>query len=91
MKRYFLNSSGLGLVEVLVASVIAMIVIMGVGNIILDSQKAQKNVQLDQNAGFFANQMFLHKQNLDYNIDLLLIPSYLHIKNFQTIIPCELK
>ena len=52
-----LNTAGLGLVEVLVASVIAMIVIAGVGNIVLDSQKAQKSVQLGQSAGFFTNQL----------------------------------
>ena len=52
-----LNSAGLGLVEVLVASVIAFIVIGGVGSIVLDSQKAQKNVQLGQNAMFFTNQL----------------------------------
>jgi Tfp pilus assembly protein PilV len=57
MKIRFLNSAGLSLIEVLVASTIAMIVILGVGNIILDSQKAQKNVQLGQNASFFTNQM----------------------------------
>ncbi|MGZ3690163.1 MAG: PilW family protein [Pseudobdellovibrio sp.] len=57
MKLRFLNSSGLSLVEVLVAATIALIVIGGVGNIIIDSQKAQKSVQLGQNAAFFTNQL----------------------------------
>jgi hypothetical protein len=57
MKQRFSKIAGLGLIEVLVAGAIAMVIIMGIGNMVLDSQKAQKNVQLGQNAGFFANQM----------------------------------